>query len=122
MDRRHTRPAWGDVEDLRQSLRHAYQHGFTADLDLWLDLLSKVLETGPSIDLRRSVIYEIAIGHLHGHADIDLHTITFEWFFSTVAEVKPSGALEEQVLLTFCWGSIGLGVPRHPARGSHQVA
>ena len=69
------------------------------------------LETGPSIDLRRSVIYEIAIGHLRGHTDIRPARDHLEWFFSTVAEVKPSGALEDaEVLLTFCWGSIGLGV------------
>lgn len=104
------RPAWGDVEDLRQSLRHAYQHGFTADLDLWLELLSKVLDTDPSTDLRRSIIYEIAIGHLCGHCDIRPALDHLEWFFSTVTDVKPSGALEDaQVLLTFCWGSIGLG-------------
>lgn len=103
------RPTWGDFEDLRQSLRHAYQQGITADVDLWIELLTKIGDDADTVDLKRSVIYEVALGHLRGHGDLRPVEAELDWFFDTIADVKPSGALEDaQVLLTFCWGSTTL--------------
>jgi tetratricopeptide (TPR) repeat protein len=104
---RHT---WGDFEDLRRSLRHSYQHGLTADLPLWLELLAPFTEDDVPVEIRRSAVYETALAHLRGNADLRPVAAQLTWFFDTVADVKPSGALEDaQVLLTFCRGATRLG-------------
>lgn len=104
---RHT---WGDFEDLRRSLRHSYRHGLTADLHMWLELLARFTEDDVPVEIRRSAVYETALAHLRGNGDLRPVADHLKWFFDTLADVKPSGALEDaQVLVTFCWGATRLG-------------
>lgn len=103
---------WGDLEDLSQSVRYAYQHGFTADIDLWLDLLDDLnIDTAP-LDLRRAVIYEITLANLRGRETLEPAADDLRWYFETVTDVIPSASLQDaQVLLAFCLGAAHAGVP-----------
>lgn len=101
---------WGDLEDLRQSVRHAYQHGYTADVEFWLELLKELNDAAVPEPLRRAAVYEIAVANLRGLETLEPVAADLDWFFDTVTQAMPSSELQDaQVLLQFCFGAAARG-------------
>lgn len=103
---------WGHLEDLRQSVRYAYQHGYTADVEFWLELLVELNSDTVPEPLQRAAVYEIALANLRGLETLEPVAADLDWFFVTVTDAMPSAELQDaQVLLQFCFGAAARGFP-----------
>ncbi|WP_433261581.1 hypothetical protein ACQPZF_27215 [Actinosynnema sp. CS-041913] len=94
----------GDLFDLRHGLRHAIPPGpARADLPGWLTLMTRLAERTPDDEARLHAVYEIAVAHSRGTADLRPAEPLIRRFFDDIHHSDdPTLLFNASLLIQFC--------------------
>jgi len=99
---------FADFNDVRAATRYAtFSAEARQDLPFWLGLLGKFIDDRSLPQLRRKVIYEIAVASLRGRGELLGQEDHIREYFSTTSELEDPTDMEDAfALMNYCIGAV----------------